>query len=182
MSISIVLLPLSVALIGAIIDDCFQLQEKAMVKNTKLKSSPTNFNDTSFIDDCFKLQEKAMVKNMKLKSFPTNFNDTSLLIKTLEDFGASEIQQTKQAIRCTINACPLYFYQDSTARYHVEIQKKNKSKLLRVLSLLDIEYKKNVQALTYYNLKQRAAVRNWAIEHEEILNDNSIVITLSIDD
>lgn len=48
------------------------------------------------------------------------------------------------------------------------------------LSTLDEDYKRQIQSATLKNLKQKIQEKELAIESEEVLEDNSIVLTLSI--
>ncbi len=175
MSCSIVLLPVVLVLGVVMSAEGFAKWLDTAAKNkTKKKRKQTSKVKTSL---------KNSVNTKELRSYPTNFRDSALLVKTLEDFGVDEIQQSKQELRCKVNGFPLRFYPDATGIYQVEIAEDSDLRLLYgKLASLDIEYRKNVQALTYYNLKQKAVAANMTIENEEILDDNSIVVTLSIGD
>ena len=57
----------------------------------------------------------------------------------------------------------------------------NVKEVFSQLSLLDDDYKNNVQAYTYENLKNNLIDNDLEIENEEILEDDSIVITVNLD-
>ena len=46
---------------------------------------------------------------------------------------------------------------------------------------INTEYAMNVQEETYIKLKERLEEKHMEIEHEEVLDDDSIVITVNID-
>jgi hypothetical protein len=113
--------------------------------------------------------------------FPTNFRDGNLLTRTLKEFGVNPIQGNNGDISCTVQGTHLTFRQNGDSPFSVEI--KNAPSLQDIymyISDVDDEYKRCVQAIVYEKLKQRAAEKNLSVESEEVLEDNSIVITLNI--
>jgi hypothetical protein len=113
--------------------------------------------------------------------FPTNFRDGNILTRTLKEFGVNPIQGNNGDISCTVQGTHLTFRQNGDSPFSVEI--KNAPRLQDIymyISDVDDEYKRCVQALVYEKLKQRAAEKNLSVESEEVLEDNSIVITLNI--
>jgi hypothetical protein len=112
--------------------------------------------------------------------FPTNFRDGELLFRTLKEFGANPIRQG-DAIQCKVENTTLIFRQHQDAPFHVEIQNApDLRKVFEYLSDVDEDYKRCLQSLVYEKLKKRAAEKNLTIESEEVLEDNSIVLTLGI--
>jgi hypothetical protein len=113
--------------------------------------------------------------------FPTNFRDGNILTRTLKEFGVNPIQGNNGDISCNVQGTHLTFRQHGDAPFSVEI--KNAPSLQDIymyISDVDDEYKRCVQAIVYEKLKQRAAEKNLSVESEEVLEDNSIVITLNI--
>ena len=53
-------------------------------------------------------------------------------------------------------------------------------KIFEYLTHLDDDYKRCLQSIVYEKLKERVAERNMTIESEEILEDNSIVLTINV--
>jgi len=116
-----------------------------------------------------------------IQSFPTNFRDGAILTRTLKEFGVNPIQGVNGTITCTVQGTHLTFRQHGDAPFSVEMENPpSLQEIFMYLSDVDDEYKRCVQALVYEKLKQRAAEQNLAIETEEVLDDNSIVITLTI--
>nr|WP_263324561.1 hypothetical protein [Neobacillus sp. Marseille-Q6967] len=113
--------------------------------------------------------------------FPTNFRDGALLTRTLKEFGVNPIQGTNGDISCIVQGTQLTFRQNEDAPFTVEMKNPpNLHEIFMYISDVDDEYKRYVQALVYEKLKARAAEKNLSIENEEVLEDNSIVITLNI--
>jgi hypothetical protein len=113
--------------------------------------------------------------------FPTNFRDRSLLVRTLQDFGVNTIQTNNGDIVCMVQNVQLTFRQEGDAPFHVEIvNAPSLQEIYYYLSDLDDEYKKHVQSQVYEKLKKKIEEKAFTIESEEVLEDNSIVITLNI--
>ena len=55
------------------------------------------------------------------------------------------------------------------------------NQILKHLSLITEDYKNNVQAYSYERLKENLRLRDFNIENEEVLKDNSILITVNIE-
>ncbi|MCM3269887.1 hypothetical protein [Paenibacillus elgii] len=112
--------------------------------------------------------------------FPTNFRDGELLFRTLKEFGINPIR-IGTAISCKVEQSTLTFQQAEDGPFHVEIQNApDLQKMFEYLSDLDEDYKRCVQAVVYEKLRNRIAEKNMTIESEEVLEDNSIVVTLNI--
>lgn len=116
-----------------------------------------------------------------VQTFPTNFRDGAILTRTLKEFGVNPIQGANGDITCTIQGAQLVFLQNEDAPFSVEMKNPpNLHEIYMYISDVDDEYKRYVQTLVYEKLKNRAAEKNLSIETEEVLEDNSIVITLNI--
>jgi hypothetical protein len=127
------------------------------------------------------LQAEQQLDKEPVHTFPTNFRDGTILTRTLKEFGVNTIQGNNGDISCTVQGTHLTFRQNGDSPFSVEI--KNAPSLQDIymyISDVDDEYKRCVQALVYEKLKQRAAQKNLTVETEEVLEDNSIVITLNI--
>ncbi len=111
---------------------------------------------------------------------PTNFRDKTLLVKTLNDAGAN-LRTVNGEIICEVGNSKLKFVQIGDGPYQVEIDSAaNRQQLLQLLMMLDEDYRRCVQAETYQRVIDTVADRNLAIESEEVLEDNSILLTLTI--
>ncbi|WP_043931128.1 hypothetical protein [Bacillus sp. EB01] len=124
----------------------------------------------------------AQVQEDAVKIFPTNFMDGDLLTKTLKDFGVNPYRKDNGEIVCTIQGTPMTFRQTGAGTpFTVELKNPpDMHEVFMYMSDIDEEYKRCLQSAVYEKLKQRAAAKNLSIESEEVLDDNSIVITLNI--
>lgn len=129
-------------------------------------------------------QEKETIKEpVKIHQFPTNFQDKDLLIKTLTDYGINT-HVNGDRISFQVSGANIDFYRTGTEPYTVELRDtENLQDIYSHLSLLDDDYIKNVQSLTYDNLMHNLEDRDdLYIESEDILDDDSIVISVVIQD
>ncbi|KYZ76188.1 hypothetical protein AXX12_07020 [Anaerosporomusa subterranea] len=114
--------------------------------------------------------------------YPTNFCNGQLLRKTLNEYGATIKTDLGSSFKALIGEMSLQFSQQGEAPFTVEIETTSTmSSTFAYLSLLDEDYKRNVQEATYERVKQKLAERNLCIENEEVLEDNSIVLTVVIE-
>lgn len=115
------------------------------------------------------------------KSYATNFKDENILIKTLEDYGVNYSKQSNGDILCKIDHFEFEFKLDGNSSYLIEFKDENNSKeMFQNLTELDEGYKRNVQNKTYENLKIKIKEKGYNVESEEIMEDNSIVITVNV--
>ncbi|MCW5601386.1 hypothetical protein [Nitrosomonas sp.] len=113
--------------------------------------------------------------------YPTNFRDGALLMEALMDFGANPIQRANGQIVCKVENSKLVFTQKGDEPYLVEITNApSLEEAYHYLSDVDQDYKRCVQTDVYNKLKSRITSQNMTIENEEVVEDNSIVITLNI--
>ena len=119
-----------------------------------------------------------------IEQYPTNFKDKDLLIKTLEDYGIKPIVNNNGEIIADVSGTHFRFQRSDSEPYTVELESSTDLKdVFTQLTLIDEDYMHNVQSLTYENLKKNLEGRkNLYIENEEVLEDNSIVITVNIQD
>ena len=119
--------------------------------------------------------------SVRSEPIPTNFRDESLLIKTLTDAGASTTRDGAGNLVCSVGRSVLRFIHVAGEPYQVLVQNTiDRQELLQHLMTLDEDYRRCVQADTYQNLKTKIGEKNLTIESEEVLEDNSIVLTLAI--
>lgn len=114
-------------------------------------------------------------------SYPTNFKEPEILMQILNDYEANPIRQSSGDIICKLDSIDLRFKPAIDGPFSVEVTtNKDINRAYGHLSALDEDYKRNVQAITYTKLKQRINEHNLAIEDEEVMEDNSIVLTINI--
>ncbi len=115
------------------------------------------------------------------QTFPTNFRDGRLLASTLRDYGLQPNEQPNGEITCRVEQSILRFNPAEEGPFSVEVENApNLQQVFQILSTLDEDYKRGVQAAAYETLMSRVGERDLVVESEEVLEDNSIVITLNV--
>ncbi|RXZ84843.1 hypothetical protein EBB07_02170 [Paenibacillaceae bacterium] len=113
-------------------------------------------------------------------TFPTNFRDGELLFRTLKEFGVNPARQGAHIV-CKVENSVLTFVQAGEGPFYVEIKNApDLHKIYEYLTHIDDDYKRCLQTIVYERLKERAAAQNMTVESEEVLEDNSIVVTLNL--
>ena len=115
------------------------------------------------------------------KPIETIFKDSGLLIKTLEERGVSANVISENKIHVKSGDYELRYERlDSSEAFNLTpVGWESKEKLLEDINCLESEYKMNVQSYTYNKLIQGLSKSDMRIESEKILEDNTIVITIS---
>ena len=112
--------------------------------------------------------------------YKTAFKDEEILIKTLSEHGVENIQTEKDKIYCKMEALKFEFEKNDEGVYVMTINH-NDEKELGIVNELGEEYQLNVQEESYNNLKKKLEAQNLEIDSEEVLDDNSIMITVNLD-
>jgi hypothetical protein len=116
-----------------------------------------------------------------VQTFPTNFRDEQLLVKTLREQGLRPTVQPYGGIACTVDRTILRFRPVQNGPFSVEIENApSLQPVFRLLSTLDEDYKHGVQATAYESLMGKIEEKHLIVESEVVLDDNSIVITLNV--
>lgn len=146
---------------------------KSFMDELETKNGVTIFSDTP------QLKRTTPLKTYK---YPTNFNDEELLMKTLMEYNTNPVKDGNGDIILNIAGNNLRFNKTGDDPYNVEIKTGgNIKQIFNDLTLIDDDYNRNVQTNTYENLKKNLADKDLNIASEEVLDDNSIVITINID-
>ena len=112
--------------------------------------------------------------------YKTVFKDEDLLIKTLEEHGVENIQSEDGKIYCSLEALKFEFEKNSEDVYVMNITHKENEDL-DIVNELGEEYQSNVQEQSYMNIKKNLENQNMQIDSEEVLEDNSIMITVNLE-
>jgi hypothetical protein len=125
--------------------------------------------------------ESKKITTIPTRTFPTNFKDAELLVQTLKDHGINPTVYSNDEIKYDFGEYTLRFFRQYAAPFNMEIESIHDMKsIFQHISLLDRDYKEYVQTITYKNLKSYINEKNMTIESEEILEDNTVVLTLLI--
>ncbi len=111
--------------------------------------------------------------------YKTIFKDEKLLIKTISEHGVSNIVTQDGKIYGNLETLQFEFEKDSEGLYEMHITHKN-GENLDVVGELNEEYQLNVQEQSYMNIKKNLEKQNLTIDHEEVLEDNSIMLTVNL--
>lgn len=156
----------------------------AVFSKYDLKKSITNFIQQIEKNSGRKIFITSINENTerdKIKSYPTNFKDESLLMKTLDDYGVNYSKQNNGTINCSIDNQYFKLLPNKDSVYMIEIENEEYLKNISTnLNNLDEDYRRNVQNNTYENLKSKVEEKGYKIESEEIMEDNSILITINV--
>ncbi|MEF9953101.1 hypothetical protein [Clostridium sp.] len=122
------------------------------------------------------------INNVKEKVFQTNFVDKEILLNVLEEYGIIPIINSRDEIQCTIEGTELTFSKENKINYEVKIKGVDQlAGVLEHINFIDEEYRKNVQSYTYSKVVEKLQGSNMKIESEEVMEDNSLVLTINLD-
>jgi hypothetical protein len=115
-------------------------------------------------------------------TYKTNYTDKGVLINTLTEHGAEEITENGDEISCKLFDMEMIYYKKGNSNgYTLDITHiTNKSECEELMQDLNEEYGLNIQEITYNKIKERLAQENLRLENEEILDDESIVLTIEV--
>ena len=158
MSISIILIPLAVAL-----SITTKTAVETLIEN-KNKSKSTGQRIT------------------QLAPMLTIFNDIILLEQTLREHGLSVTVISENQLICQAGgACLDYSRQTAGEPFQVAVSGVNDvGKFISEMECFEQEYKQNVQSYTYSKLIENLSDSNMKIVEETLLADNSILLTIDI--
>lgn len=116
------------------------------------------------------------------KDFETVFMDAKVLKKTLEEHGAVDISITGDKLCCVVDNYNLVFTRPSQdVPFQLRITCPDTESAENKLKDLNSEYAMNVQEQTYNSIIEKLQDNNMHLEDEEVLEDNTIVLTVNID-
>ena len=117
------------------------------------------------------------------KTFETPFVDKNLLIKTLEEHGVTDIQENDFGkISGKVDNYNLSFEkQEADKPYSLKISCYESDNAEEKIGDLSSEYALNVQEDAYLNIVEKLKANNMEIEDEEVMDDNTIVLTVNLE-
>ena len=158
MSVSIVLLPMAIALISTV---------------------GTGVTVSSLIRE--RLQNKKGLQQ-EIEPIPTQFTNITLLEKTLTEHGLKvEVVSENELVCATENWRLTYQRVSAGSAFSVTASGPlDFDELIAELECFDEEYKQNVQSYTYNKLISNLAANNMTLHSETVLEDNSILLTINV--
>lgn len=144
------------------------------------------------IDEILKQAQNEQMKNIHLtkedmellsKEYETPFMDKELLVRTLEEYGLKIKSTENNHIVAEIERVSIIFSrEESNLPYRMKINFPDDCEQMQSELVKDIydEYGSNTQEEVYIKIKEKIAQSNMYIEEEEVLDDDSIVLTIDI--
>ena len=143
---------------------------------------------TSSSDMNISFDENTM-KKIFAKDFQTAIVDKDTLVKTLQEHGVPLIFEQGDNVIAEIDDLKLEFIKQENEPYLLKISCSSSNKIKgafekvvnELTSDLEEEYTANVQEISYKKIKERLALKNLSIDSEEVLDDDSIVLTINLE-
>ena len=179
MSCTVIAVPYALAwVVGAV-----ATAAAAAIENAHNKSMENEF---SFLEstNCNNNEEVHTITTEHFieKDFETPFVDNELLIKTLEEHGVNNINNNGNEIFGSVDNYNLTFKRNSSDEpYKVRISCKENENASSKLDDLNSEYAMNVQEDAYLHIVEKLKDNNMSIEEEVVEDDNTIVLTVNIE-
>ena len=188
MSVSIVAVPYALAwLIGAtgiavaseLNKTHFDVEENSMLGDFSYNKNENLDNVyQGECEDVHVINEQTFVN----KSFETAFMDKDVLLKTLEEHGINNLEENNGIIKGKFERYNLTFEKpDSEKPYNLVISSNKDFNANEMVEDLNNEYTLNVQEESYLSIIEKIKENNMEIEEEEILEDNTIVLTVNVE-
>ena len=124
------------------------------------------------------------VMDVICKEYTTTFVSQEVLLKTLQEHGFENIQLQKNNVICETELFKLEFYKtDETESYTLKITSscENDEEISTLIDDLSTEYSFNSQNESYNKITERLEKQGLKIDDEEVLDDDTIVLTVNID-
>ncbi len=119
--------------------------------------------------------------NKICNEYDTVFMDRDLLMKTLQEYGIQTLMVNKNKVEADIENFHLNFTRENeTVPFKLKVTCEESCDDTVILEDLNSEYGMNAQEESYIKIKERLAQKNLQIDEEEILEDNTIVLTVNI--
>ena len=126
-------------------------------------------------------EESKRVTVLKTQMFPTNFRDREKLVAVLNEYSLQPQQSSNGDLSCRIGSGRLVFKQEATQPFTVQVsQVPNLTEVFDSLGQINERYCQVVQADTCSKVKARISEAGMQLESEEVLPDNTIVLTLTM--
>ena len=116
------------------------------------------------------------------KTFETPFMDKGILLKTLQEHGVTNIAEWENGLSGDVDNYKLTFEKPEQDKpYNLKITCLEQDNAEEKAGDLNNEYAMNVQEDAYLHIIDKLKENNMQIEEEEVMDDNTIVLTVNID-
>ena len=179
MSCTVFALPYTLAwVIGSVVVSAVNARDEVGGLDTDIDLKSLN-NIQAPCEDVTVITDKHFIE----KSFETAFMDKDILVKTLEEHGVSGILEDEfgRITGKVDNYALLFEKMEADKPYFLRISCQNTDNAEEKLGDLSSEYALNVQEEAYLNIVDKLKENNMQIEDEEVMDDNTIVLTVNLD-
>ena len=115
------------------------------------------------------------------REYDTVITDRDLLMKTLQEHGVDNLSVKGEAICAKVSEFNLLFTREYEGEaYKLKVYMECDVDEKDIVNELFSEYCVNTQEMTYEKIKERLEEKNLQIDEEEILEDNSIMLTINL--
>ena len=147
-------------------------------ENNNLKELSSIYNETENCNEDHVITEKHFIE----KIFETPFMDKEILRKTLEEHGVTNISEWENGMAGDVDNYKLTFEKPSPDKpYNLRISCLEHDNAEEKVGDLNSEYAMNVQEDAYLHIMDKLKENNMQVEEEEVMDDNTIVLTVNID-
>ena len=154
----------------------------AASENKEKNYNPDIFNLTSEENENCHEDHVITEKHFIEKTFETPFMDKEILLKTLTEHGVSNIAEWENGLAGDFDNYKLTFERPSQdSPYNLRISCLEHDNAEEKVGDLNNEYAMNVQEDAYLHILDKLKENNMQIEEEEVQDDNTIVLTINID-
>ncbi len=179
MSCTVVAVPYALMwVVGAIATAAATAAEDTKSKNY----NPDIFNLASENNDNCTEDRVITEKHFIEKTFETPFMDKEILKKTLEEHGVTNFAEWENGFAGDVDNYKLIFEKPAEDKpYNLKITCPERDNAEEKAGDLNSEYALNVQEDAYLHIIDKLKENNMQIEEEEVMEDNTIVLTVNID-
>ncbi|MCK9467491.1 MAG: hypothetical protein M0P94_04160 [Candidatus Absconditabacterales bacterium] len=111
----------------------------------------------------------------------TEFRDKDILVDSLKKFRLNPYDFNDYSFKCRTGNIVLGFEKAENGPYFLVFEKDEDIKeVYTVFKMIDDDYRKNVQNISYKNVKSKLVESGYKIENEEKNIDNTIIITINV--
>ena len=155
------------------------------IQNAEKLNLSTQTESNKIFNKKLHLEEEEFEKLFN-KEFKTEIMDKETLLKTLEEYGATNINisndENQSKITCECENFQLTFVKtEETLPYTLTISYDEEQGLDELVNDIGSEYTLNAQEISYNKIKERLDQKNLTIAEEEIYDDNTIVLTINLE-
>ena len=178
MSCTVIAVPYALMWVVGAIATAATTAANSVQENNNLKELAMIYNEAENCSEDHVITDKHFIE----KTFETPFMDKSILLKTLEEHGVKNIAEWENGLSGDIDSYKLVFEKPAEDKpYNVKIHCLEQDNAEEKIDDLNNEYAMNVQEDAYLHILDKLKENNMQIENEEVMDDNTIVLTINID-